>query len=324
MNNFKKIFVIMLVPVLLLGLGSLQSIEAKKDYPAKPLHHIVPYPPGGDTDLTARAWANVAEKFLGQPVVVLNKAGGGGVAGTTFFAKSRPDGYTLMQGACGSNLVSPQVAKTEYDINSYGAVCRIAEYPAALVVHVDSPWKSLDDFIRDAKKNPGKLSVGSTGAVAWNTLVTKHWEMQAGLKLKYVHHQGSAPATTALLGRHVDIALLSPQNFVPQVKAGKVRLLVAGSHLKECPDVPTFSDLGYRGNYTSWSGVLAPKGTPLSIRKKLSDATQEVMKDPKFIQALKNLSATPSFMGPEEWQKSLEQQYKDLGMVIDEMGFRAK
>jgi tripartite-type tricarboxylate transporter receptor subunit TctC len=324
MNSAKKMFIFLLGITLIVGLTSLESVGAEKKYPAKPIRHVVCYPPGGDTDLTARVWANFVEKVLGQPVTVINKVGGGGVSGTTFAAKAKPDGYTLMQAASGANIVSPQVAKTEYNLDSFVGVARLTASPGGLAVHVDSPWKTMEEFVRDAKKNPGKLNLGSCGAISSNTLFTRQWAMQAGIELKFVHHQGCAPATTALLGRHVDICFLYSQSFVPQVKAGKLRALAVAAPLEGLPGVPTFNKLGYEGSYTGFSGILAPKGTPASAIKTLAAATAKVMKDPEFVQALKNIKARPAFLGPEEFQKDMKQQYEDLGKVIDAMGLRPK
>jgi len=308
--------------ILIIGISLLQPVGAEEKYPTKPINLIVPYPPGGDTDLTARIWAEYVGKLLEQPIVVLNKAGAGGITGTLFVAQANPDGYTLIQGSCGGNLVGPQLTKVGYDLDSFMAVCQIAAYPGGLAVHADSPWKTLEEFIRDAKNNPGKLSFGSTGVSTWNALVAKYWQMQAGIKIKDVHFQGAAPAMTALMGKHCDFSFLSPQNFVPQVKGKTLRLLAVGELWEEYPEIPTFKNLGYKGNYTSWSGTLAPKGTPINFIKKLSDTTMRVMKDPQYIQALNKINSKPSFKGYEEWQEDLQQQYKDLGMVIDQMGLR--
>jgi tripartite-type tricarboxylate transporter receptor subunit TctC len=324
MKFIKKICLLSLCVAGISGFNLIQAIAAEEKYPTKPINLIVPFPPGGDTDLMARTWAENIGKLLEQPVVVLNKAGAGGITGTAFVAISKPDGYTLLQGSCGGNLVAPQVTKADYDINSFKAVCQTVSYPGGLAVNFDAPWKTLDEFIADAKKNPGKLIFGSPGASSWNTLVAKYWGMQAGIKLKEVHFQGAAPLVTALLGKHVDIAFLSPQNFVPQVIGKSMRLLVMGEAWNEYPEIPTFQKLGYKGNFSSWSGALAPKDTPDFITKKLGEVTAQMMKDQQFIQTLKKMNANPFFRGPDEWQKELVQQYKDLGMVIDEMGLRAK
>ena len=321
--DYRKLFCsIVFGAIFVIGLGSLKPVEAEEKYPIKPINLIVPWAPGGDTDLTARIWAEYMGKLLGQPIVVLNKAGAAGITGTLFVAQANPDGYTLIQGSCGGNLVGPQLTKSGYDLDSFMAVCQIGAYPAGLAVNADSPWKTLEEFIQEAKNNPGKLSYASPGASTWNSLVMKYWEMQAGIKVKDIHFQGSSPATTALMGKHCDFTFIPPQNFVPQVKGKTLRLLAVGELWEEYPEIPTFKKLGYKGNYSSWSGTLAPKGTPINVIKKLSDTTMKLAKDPRYIDALNKVNSKPSFKGYEEWQEDLQKQYKDLGMVIVQMGLR--
>jgi tripartite-type tricarboxylate transporter receptor subunit TctC len=321
--NLRKVVLISMVGVIL-GLGCLESASAKEEYPAKTIQLIVGWPVGGDTDLVARVWAEYAKPLLGQPIVVINKPGVAGVLGSTFVSKAKPDGYTFMQSPPGNVLVAPQITKVDYKTDDFIPICRITATPCAIVVHADSPWKKMEDFVQDAKKNPGKLSFGSLGMSSWTNLAFKFWEMQAGIKLKDIFQQGSAPATMALLGRHVDISFLYPQVFIPHVKDGKFRVLAIGAPWDEYPQVPTFKSLGYKGNFNGWSGIFAPKGTPPEIVKKIEETSKKVMADPKFLGALKNVNSTPGFMGTEEWQKSLKQEYDDLSKVIDELGIRAK
>ena len=309
---------------LVLALSSWNPCAAKEEYPIKPIQLIVAWPVGGDTDLVARVWAEYAKSLLGQPIVVINKPGVAGVLGSTFFSKTKPDGYTLMQSPPGNVLLAPQLTKVEYKTEDFIPICRITATPCAIVVHADSPWKKMEDFVQDAKKNPNKFSFGSLGMSSWTNLAFKFWEMQAGIKLKDIFQQGSAPATMALLGRHVDISFLYPQVFIPHVKDGKFRVLAIGDPWDEYPQIPTFKSLGYKGNYNGWSGIFAPKGTPSEIIQKIAETSQKIMSDSKFLEALKNVNSTPGFMGPEQWQKQLKQEHDDLSKVVDELGIRVK
>jgi tripartite-type tricarboxylate transporter receptor subunit TctC len=322
MNYLKKMFIIMLGVILLIGLSSFQIVAAEKEYPDRPIKMIVPFSAGGDTDLGIRIWADFAKKALGQPVVVINKVPP--PAGTTFVAIAKPDGYTLSANAP-YYLVGPNMAKVEWNIDSFEPVCRLTRAIFGLVVHAESPWKTMNEFIEDAKKNPGKFSVGSAGALNYLSLSTKYWEMQAGIKLKFVHHSGAAPAMTSLLGKHVDISMFFPQLYIPQVRSGKLRLLALGAPVKEFPGIPIFEQIGYKGHYFGYNLILAPKGTPTHVIEKLSDVTENVlMKNPKYIQALKNINATPAFLGPKETKELVEDHYKIIAEVTDEMGIRPK
>ena len=322
MNYLKKMFIIMVGVILLIGSSSFQIVAAEKEYPVKPINIIVPFSAGGDTDLGIRIWADSAEKALGQPIVVINKVPP--AAGTTFVAMAKPDGYVLSANAP-YYLVGPNMAKVEWNMDSFEPVCRLTSAIFGMVVHAESPWKTMDEFIEDARKNPGKFSVGSAGALNYLSLSIKYWEMQAGIKLKFVHHSGAAPAMTSLLGKHVDISMFFPELYVPQVMTGKLRLLALGAPVKEFPEVPTFEQRGYKGHYFGYNLILAPKGTPTHVIEKLSDVTENVvMKDPKYIQALKNINATQAFLGPKETKELVEDHYKIIAEVTDKLGVRPK
>lgn len=323
MDSGKKILFATLGVFLIIGLNVSAFAQGKEDYPNKPIQLISAWPPG-NTDLPARVWAESAEKILGQPIVLINKPGAGGVPGTTYVVRAKADGYTLLAGAPGSNLVAPLVTKTEYDIDSFIPICLISENPCGLVVHAESPWKTLEQFVQDAKRDPGKLKFGSPMATSWVTLVVKNWAMQAGIKLKDIHFEGSGPAATALLGRHVDIILAYPQFFQPQVKAGTLRVLAIDATWEEHPEIPTFKNLGYKGNYAGWSGILAAKGTPSYIIDKLAETAKKVMNEPKFLEAMKKINVSPMFMGPEEWKKNLIDQYADLKKVVAGLDIQKK
>lgn len=313
-----------LVLALVIGVAFIQPAFAGGDYPKKPIKLIVCYSPGGDADLTARVWADFAEKELGQPVVVVNKTGGGGVTGSTFAANSKPDGYTLYLAQAGATMIAPQTSKTAYGMDSFEFISRIMIGNCGIVVKADAPWNTLEDFVKDAKANPGKLIYGSPGASTWLTLAVQHWEMLAGVDLKHVEHQGSAPAVTSLLGGHVDMSFVFPQSYVPQVKSGKLKLLALGEKSDKYPNVPSFGELGYEGSYFGWGGIAAPKGVPQEVVTKIAETTKTLVNNPEFIKAIENIHATPSYLGPEEWSPILKAQYEGLSKVIDKLGIRAK
>ncbi|MCG8567379.1 MAG: tripartite tricarboxylate transporter substrate binding protein [Desulfobacterales bacterium] len=322
MKRMKQMVKILLLATVAVGMISLPAFA--KAYPKKPIKLIVCYSPGGDADLTARVWADFAEKELGQPVIVVNKTGGGGVAGTTFAAHARPDGYTLFLAQAGAVLIAPQTAKTAYDVDSFEYISRIMIGNCAVIAHKDARWNDLGEFTAEAKANPNTLLYASPGATTWLTLAMQHYEQEAGVELKHVEHQGSAPAVTSLLGKHTNVSFVFPQNYVPQVKSGAVKLLALGAKSEKFPNVPTFAELGIPGEFIGWGGIAAPKGTPKDIVAKVAAATKNMVKNPEFVKALENIHATPSYMGPEEWAPVLKQQYKDLGQTIDALGIRAK
>ncbi len=323
MKQMKSVIAVSVFAVLLLGLALIQPAFAEGDYPKKPITVVVCYSPGGDADLTARLWADFAEKKLGQPVIVVNKTGGGGVAGTTFAANAKADGYTLYFAQAGATIIAPQTAKTSYDVNSFVYISRVMIGNCGLVVNAESPWNSLEDFVKDAKAKPGQLIFASPGAATWLTLAMQHWEMSADVQLKQVEHQGSAPAVTSVLGNHADMSFLFPQSYAPQVKAGKLRVLALGEASPVYPGVPSFNELGYPGEFFGWGGVAAPKGVPAEVVEKVAAVTKSLMDDPAFVKALENIHATPSYLGPVEWTEAINRQHEDLAKVIDKLGIRA-
>lgn len=324
MRKMKQVIAVSVFAVLVMGLAFIQPANAAGDYPKKPINVVVCYSPGGDADLTARLWADFAEKKLGQPVIVVNKTGGGGVAGTTFAANAKADGYTLYFAQAGATIIAPQTAKTSYNMDSFEYIARVMIGNCGLVVNSDSPWKTLDEFVKDVKAQPGQLIFASPGAATWLTLAMQHWQMSAEVSLKQVEHQGSAEAVTSVLGNHSNMTFLFPQSYAPQVKAGKLRVLALGEASPAYPGVPSFKELGYPGEFFGWGGIAAPKGVPAEVVEKLAELTKSLMDDPAFVKALENIHATPSYLGPADWTGAIKNQYADLAKVIDKLGIRAK
>ncbi|MEG2140362.1 MAG: tripartite tricarboxylate transporter substrate binding protein [Bilophila sp.] len=304
----------------LLTSGLLLAPASAEDYPTKPIQLVSPYGAGGDSDLTARVWAEFAKKKLGQPVVVMNKTGGGGLTGSLYASKAAPDGYTLFLAQAGPSIIMPQTARAGYSFDSFDYIARIMVANCAVVASPDSPWKNLNDFAADAKKNPGKLVFASPSATSWLTFAMRHWQTASDTKLKQVEYQSGAEATTAVLGKHADMTFLFPQNYVPMASAGKLKLLAIGTKSEQFPDVPTFEELGFKGNFYGWGGIAVPKGTPKAIIDKLAAVTEEITKDPEFIKAIKNMNATPDYTAGDVWMKQLQSQYAEMSQVLKGLG----
>lgn len=304
-----------LMGALLLSGGFATSAVAA-DYPRKPIQLIVPYGPGGDSDLTARVWAEFAKQRLGQPVVVVNKAGGGGLAGTLAAAKAKPDGYTLYLVQAGPVLILPQTADAGYTFNSFDYIARVMIANCAVVVRADAPWKNLNDFGEAAGKEPGKYIFATPGATAWLTFAMRNWQNLSGVTLKQVEYQSGAETINAVVGGHADMNFMFPQTYAPMVRAGKLKILAIGAKSEEFPDAPTFADLGIKGNYYGWAGIAAPKGTPREILDKLTAVTADLTKDPAFIKAVENMGAMPDFTAGEAWMRQLQEQQAEMTLVL--------
>ncbi|WP_372834693.1 Bug family tripartite tricarboxylate transporter substrate binding protein [Pontibacterium sp.] len=292
---------------------SLASGTALAAYPDKPIKVIVPWGAGGDSDLTTRIWADAMEKELGVPVVVINKTGGGGVVGTSFVARAKNDGYTLINAGLSNMLVTPNFTNTPYNFDTFTPVVKFTSVPLAVVVAKDSPYQDFNEFVAGAKSKT--ITQGSWGASSSGTIMATIIANQAGYKVKYVHAKGAADSMVSVVGGHIDSAVSFPPAFGPHVKADRARALVINQKMDAFPGVPTFSDYGIKGSFGGWSGVFAPKGVSQEVVDKLTAATANVMKDPKVLAAYENIGALVDFRHGPDWIKDLKVTY---GIYKDE------
>ncbi|MBQ0757639.1 MAG: tripartite tricarboxylate transporter substrate binding protein [Amphritea sp.] len=276
-------------------------------YPDRPINVIVPWGAGGDSDLTTRIWADAMEKELGVPVVVINKTGGGGIVGTSFVARAKNDGYTLINAGVSNMMVTPNFSNTPYNFETFTPIVKYTSVPLAIVVAKDSPYKTFDDFIAGANSN--RVTQGSWGASSSGTIMANIIADQAGYKVKYVHAKGAADSMVSVVGGHIDSAVSFPPAFGPHVKADRARALVINQKMDAFPGVPTFADYGIKGSFGGWSGVFAPKGVSQEVVDKLTAATAKVMKDPKVLEAYENIGALIDFRHGPEWITDLKATY---------------
>lgn len=293
--NLKKKTRILVAGLLALAL----PVTAQADYPSKPITVIVPWSAGGDSDLTTRIWADAVEKELNVPIVVVNKPGGGGVIGTTFVAKAKKDGYTLINAGLSNMLVTPNFTKTPYSFDSFEPIVKMTSVPLAVLVSEKSPYKTFDEFIAGAKEKT--LTQGSWGASSSATILANLIADQAGYKPKYVHANSGAASMVSVVGGHIDSAVAFPPAFAPHVKAGRAKALVMNQKMDDYPGVPTFADYGIKGDFEGWSGIFAPKGVPEEVVTKLVAATEKAMQDPKVIESYQNIGALIDFRHGDQW-----------------------
>lgn len=205
--------------------------------------------------------------------------------------------------------VVPNFSKTPYDFDSFTPIIKMSTVPFGIAVPVDSPYKTFDDFIAAAKKSPGKITQGAWGATSAGAIMGNLIANQLGYSVKYVHANGAAPSMASLLGGHIDSVVSYPPSYMPQLKAGRIRLLVANKKFSEYPDIPTFADYGVKGNFEGWSGIFAPKGVPDEVVSTLIAATQKAMKDPKVLEAFANMNAIVDFRHGPEWIADMQVTY---------------
>jgi tripartite-type tricarboxylate transporter receptor subunit TctC len=287
-----------------------------QEWPSRPIEVIVPFAPGGGTDLLARALADELSKQFGVPVQVVNRAGGGGVVGFEDIKAAKPDGYTL--GILTAQLITANlrgVMKTSY--KDFAPVAMLAIDYAGLSVQTDSKWKTLPEFLDYAKANPNSVTVGNGSQGGSFHMLARNLEEAAGVKFKHVPFDGGPAAIVQLLGGHIDSTVNGITETLPYIQAGQLRMLaVAGTkRYPSLPDVPTSAELGYPLDIATWRGVGMPKDTPPEIVAKISDAVAIAVKADTFLDAMKKIGANVEYMNSSDLSGYLakqEETYKKI------------
>ena len=311
----------------LLSFVSLAAAAWAQDaYPSKAITLVVPFPPGGVADIVARPAADAMGRYLKQPVVIENKAGAGGGIGMGFVAKAKPDGYTLLL-ALSSISILPEADKVTgrsplYTLEQFVPIARFTADPTVLAVRADSPWKTLQDFIADAKRRPGAITYGSSGNYGTMHMPMEMLAHAAGVKLLHVPYTGGGPAVVALLSGNVDALSTGPSTIIQHVKAGKVRVLASwgDKRLASLPDVPTLSESGVPAVFFQWSALFAPAGTPESALAKLREAAKAAASDKAFISALAAVETPVQYLDAPELQRFWEADAKTLAEAVRRVG----
>ena len=306
--------------ILLVLACGLAAPSLAQPFPAKEVQIIIPYAPGGATDLVFRALAASAQKYLGKAVVVVNRAGGGGAVGFNEVAQARPDGYTLVSIITPVTILPHQV-KTAFTYQSFEPIINVVQDPAMLQVRADAPWKTLDEFLGYARSNPGMITVGNSGAGGGVHLIALAFEKAAGVKLNHIPFAGGGPSVTALLGGHVHAVSVSPPEGIAHVKAGKLRImaLFSESRMADFPAVPTVREQGIDFAMGQWRGLAAPKGTPPEVIRILHDAFKKGMEDPAFVKNATDMSVALAYIGPAEFGKLMAADHERYAKLVAEI-----
>lgn len=301
------------------GLSTAGSTHAQA-FPNKPLRLIIPYPAGGASDLTARAVVSVADEYLGQPMVVVIRSGGGGAVGAEAAAKSKPDGYTLFMADPANLIILPEVQKVAYNPTDFVPVGQVASLPALLMVQAGSPWKSAKDFVEDAKKNPGKLK-HSAVTFSPEHLMFEAMGVKYGVKLTHVPSTGGGPALASLLGGHVDVNGLYPPVAYPHIQAGKLRALGVATTKRwaALPDVPTLPEQGFDLDARLWLAIVTMKGTPKPVLAKLREAVKKISDDTSFKTIMTRMGQQVDYLTADELAKQWSTDQTTLKGIISQI-----
>jgi tripartite-type tricarboxylate transporter receptor subunit TctC len=297
------------------------AAPASAAYPDKPIRIIVPFSPGGATDMLARAVGQKLQESWGQPVIVENRPGAGGNIGAAAGAKAAPDGYTLTLVAMGFMAVNPHVyANLTYDsIKDYAPITQLVSAPLLLVVNPAVPVQNFQEYTRLVKSEPGKFLLGNGGTGTAQHLGGEYLDMVAGMKSVHVPYKGSAPATADLLGGQVQAMLDNMVTLIPHVKAGKLRAIAVTSkeRVSILPEVPTVSESGLAGFETgTWYGIVAPAGTPKDIVDRLNREIVRILGLPDVRESFLKQGLQPVGNSPEDFAKYIEAERTKAGRIV--------
>jgi tripartite-type tricarboxylate transporter receptor subunit TctC len=314
---------------LLIVLALVTGVPAAADeaYPTRPVTIVVPFPPGGIADLTARPLAAALERGFKQPVVVTNKAGAAGAVGTQSVAIAKPDGYTLLLGLVSISTI-PEVdalfgRPPAFTREQFVGIARLNADPPLLVVSAEMPWTSVQELLDAARKRPGEITYTSSGIYgASHVPLEMLLHAGGGLKMRHLPTTGGGPATMAVLGKHAALWASPPALAVPHVKAGKLRPLATwgASRLASFPDVPTLRELGYDVEYYLWAGLFAPRGVPAGVVKALREATRQAVADTEFKAAMDKAQTPIAYQDADEFKVFWDRDAAMLARVVRKIG----
>jgi tripartite-type tricarboxylate transporter receptor subunit TctC len=310
---------------LLLAIVLLLPLPARaQTFPTKPIRLIVPFPAGGPNDIIARVIGQRMSELCGQPVLIDNRAGQGGVLGTDAVAKAAPDGTTIAITSAGALAISPSMEKVAYDTRTdLVPVTLVATVPEMLVVATNVEAKTVGELIALARAQPGKLNFASSGPGSLPHLAGELFKLTAKIDIVHVPYRGAAPAVNDLLGQQVQMTFLDLPVLLPQVKAGALRPLAVGSAARAptAPDVPTTAEAGFPDlRIENWYGMVAPRGTPKEIVAALHDLATKAMTDPAVKDKLAQQGATLVGDTPEHFRQFIADETAKWAKVIRESG----
>ena len=307
--------------------GVSQLSFAQRAWPRQPIRFVVPFAPGGTSEIVARIVANELTKQLGQTVYVENKGGGAGLPAMQDVAKAAPDGHTIILGHVGSLAVNPYIFPNQpYDVNrDFIPVTLLAKVPNLFVIHPDVPAQDFKEFVAYVKQNPGKLNYGSAGNASAGHLAMEYLKLVTGMFITHIPYRGTGPQLTDLLAGRTQASSAGLPALLPHIRAGKLRAIAVGTaqRLAQLPDVPTVAEMGYKDFETSqWYGILAPAGTRREIVKQLQEESLKALKSNAVTERFASDSAVGGGGTPEEFAAFIAAQQKIWKEIVSRAGIK--
>jgi tripartite-type tricarboxylate transporter receptor subunit TctC len=321
---------IFLVGLLLMASGfSLgASTTFPQTYPSRPIQLIIPNVPGAIVDINARILGEELGKILGIQIIPMNKPGAATTLGLDIVAKSKKDGYTLTytgnSGLVYTRILNPETVPydPDKDLEPLGLHVIV---PLAIAVQASSPWKTFNDLIDYAKKNPGKLRVNTIGVGSTPHFAVEVIQSVTGVQLTHVPFKGGESVITALLGGHVEMTCDAINKFTPHVESGKMRVLLLSNKLSEYPDIPTLTELGYKEELPSiWFGMYGPSGLPEEVKKVLVPAIEKAVKNPELKVRIEKMEFVVHYKSPAELKKYVTEEHERMLAIAKKVGLRSK
>jgi len=312
------------------ALAAAALVAHAQSWPAKPIRVVVPYPPGGPVDVSARLLAPGLQAALGQPVLVENKPGAGGNIGAEFVAKSAADGYTLVMGAIATHAINPALyASIPYDaLKDFRQVTLVVQVPNVLIVNIEVPAKSVQELVALAKQRPGKLDFASGSTGSTGHLAGEMFKLMTGTYMVHIPYKGAPPAVADLMAGRVDLMFDNLASALPNIKAGKVRALAVTTRKRSAflPELPTLDESGLKGfDMTTWWGIMAPGKTPQPVVERLSAEILKAMDDAQVKERLRAMgSEPPTVRSPEAFTAFVAAELKTYAELVKRSGAKVE
>jgi tripartite-type tricarboxylate transporter receptor subunit TctC len=311
-----------------LSLAAASALAQAQSYPSRPIRFIVPNAAGGTTDLVARTVAQRVSESIGQQLIVDNRPGSGGIIGTETVAKSTPDGYTLLMATIGNIAISPHLyAKLGYDaVRDFSPITQLASAAYMLIAHPSLPARSVKDLVAAAKSSPGQLNYASAGSGTGSHLAAELFKSVAQVNIVHVPYKGGTPGLLDVIAGNVQIMFNGIPSSMPHLKAGRIKAYAVTTSARSpaAPELPTIAESGYPGaEATSWTGVLAPAGTPTSIIERLHAEFAKVLQQPDVQARLSADGAVPVGSTPREFSQYIKTELAKWGKVVKASGATA-
>jgi tripartite-type tricarboxylate transporter receptor subunit TctC len=308
--------------------ASIVTMAAHAAYPDRPITIVVPFPPGGSTDVVTRIVATRAQALLGQTIVVENRGGAASLIGTAYVAKAVPDGYTLIVGQTAFAVNASLRKSLPYDtIKDFTPIALIADHAGVFLAQAQKPYDTFPEFVKYVKANPGKVVYSSAGIGSWPHLSMAMLAKEAGLSMLHVPYQGTGPAKADLIAGRVDVKIEAYATSRSMVQDGSLKLLAVTSEARapELPNVPTLAELGYPGYETSyWIGILGPAGMPADIAAKLEKVFIEAVEDPAVAKKLSEQSIRPRGLPAKDLSALIRKEIDKWARVIKDGNVEAQ